>query len=260
MAASKILLVDQDVELYGLLAERFREFRIEIIHAETGNEGFKLVKQERPDLVILELALPDVSGFYILEKIRTTEETFLIPVVVLTHRKDPELEERVKQNGGNLFVRKPYQVKTFFDQVVKLALNRIDAAQAKKVLAVPKPAAAYRLVTERLEVEIRTDHYLLRGLTSGINENGMGAHANLLEQHVDDAPPLEPGQTCTVYFRSSKYPLVPCQGTVLRLEESWDKRYRQFVAVKFLEEEEGGMPKADRLYLREWIMAQMKKG
>ncbi len=254
----KILVVDPDAELFGLLTERLRDFRIEVIHAETGVDGFKKARQETPDLIIQELALPDISGFYLLEKLRTTEETFLIPVMVLTHRKDADLEERAKQFGVKSFTRKPYPVNTFLSQIRELATKPVDKEQAKKIFAVPKSTAAYRLVTERLEVEIRTDQYLLRGITSGINENGLGAHVNLLEQHVDEATPLAPSQPCTVYFRSMKYPLIPCQGTVLRLEESWDRRYRQFIAVKFLEEEAGGMPHSDRQSLREWIQAQMK--
>lgn len=254
----KTLLVDPDPELYGLLTERLRDFRIEVIHAETGLEGFKKAKQETPDLIIQELALPDISGFYLLEKLRTTEETFLIPVMVLTHRKDADLEERVRQVGVKSFTRKPYPVKSFLSQIRDLATKPVDIDQARKILAVPKSTAAYRLVTERLEIEIRTDQYLLRGITSGINENGLGANMNLLELHVDDPAPLAPGQPCTVYFRSMKYPLIPCQGTVLRIEESWDRRYSQFVAVKFLEEEAGGMPNSDRQSLREWIQAQIK--
>ncbi|OGH56225.1 MAG: hypothetical protein A3G34_13375 [Candidatus Lindowbacteria bacterium RIFCSPLOWO2_12_FULL_62_27] len=256
----KIMLVDQDRELFGLLTERLKEYRIEVIHAETGGDGFKRAVRDRPDVIIQELALPDISGFYLLEKIRTTESTGHIPVIVLTHRKDAKLEERVKQYGVSLFVRKPYPVRTFIARVKDLVAQPHARETAPRATAIPTPSAVYRLVTERLEVEVRTDHYLMRGLSSGINENGMGAHVNVLEKQTEDAPALEAGQPCTVYFRSIKYPLVPCQGQILRLEESWDRRYRQFVAIKFLDEESGGMPNADRQSLREWIEAQIKLG
>lgn len=259
MNTPKILLVDPDLELFGLLGERLREYRIELIRSETGVEGFKKAKEENPSLIIQELALPDITGFYLLDKLHTTEETFHIPVVVLTHRTEPDLEARVNQLGVTHFYRKPYPLKTFLPQVRDLTLQQADAKQIKKIFAAPKSNRAYRLVAERLEVEIRTDHYVMRGLTSGINENGLGAQVNLLEQTADPAPPLEAGQACTVYFRSAKYPLIPCQGSILRLEPSWDRRYRQFVAIKFSDEDQGGMPPSDRQSLREWIQAQMVK-
>lgn len=259
MGVRKVLMIDPDPELGGLLKERLSGFDIDVLVEQHGMDGFDLAKQVRPHVIIQELALPDVSGFYLLEKIRTTESTFSIPIVVMTHRTKPEIEERAMNGGANIFIRKPYNVKTFIPMIEKLAWQGVlDKEQAMKAWSQIKPAASYRLVTERLEVEIRTDHYMMRGLSSGINENGMGAHMNVMEKNSDDAPPLGPQQPCTVYFRSIKYPLLPCRGTVLRLEESWDRRYRQFIAIQFAAEEEGGMIDSDRLSLREWIRSQMK--
>lgn len=256
-----VLVVDLDMELGGLLKERLLEYEIDVVQTETGGEALVLARKIRPSVIVHELALPDISGFYILGKLRAFESTCHIPVVVLTHRDEPNLEERAIQGGAAFFVRKPYEAKTFITKLRDLAYRPMGEDDVRKIRAQIKLAGDVRqerLVTERLQLEIRTDHYLLRGLTSGINENGMGAHVNLLEKFAVDVPALAAGQICHVTFRSTKYPLMPCEGRILRLEESWDRRYRQFIAIKFMEEETRGMMDYDRSSLREWIREQMK--
>ncbi len=257
MALWRAMLIDPDPELGGLLTERLNEHDIDVITTADGIEGFALAKRIKPHIVIQELALPDISGFFLLEKLRTTENTFSVPVVVLTHRRGAEIEPRAMNGGATAFLQKPYNVKTFIPLVRSLISKPMDKESLDRAWKTVKPTASYRLVTERLEVEIRTEHHLMRGLTSGINENGVGAHMNVLEKMTDDPPPLSTGQPCTIFFRSIKYPLMPCSGEVLRIEESWDRRYRQFIAIKFLDEDAGGMMDSDRMSLREWIRDQM---
>ncbi|MBI4179715.1 response regulator [bacterium] len=259
MASRTALVIDLDTELADILTERLHPHDIEVIGAETGGEGMALARRMKPNLIVQELALPDISGFYLLGKIRAHESTFLIPVVILTHREDPDLEERAVRNGADYFSRKPYMASAFIPKLRELAwrsLSGEESRKAREIFKPPAPSRLERLVTERLEIEIRTEHHIMRGLTSGINENGLGAHVNLLEKNADDAPPLASGQACTIHFRSMKYPLMPCEGSVLRIEPSWDRKYRQFIAVKFAAEVDRGMDEADRMSLREWIREQ----
>lgn len=258
MGLWRTLLVDPDPELNGILTERLREHDIDVIAAAEGIEGFALAKRIKPHVIVHELALPDISGFFLLEKLRTTENTFAIPLIILTHRKGPDIEQRALNGGATHFIQKPYNVKTFIPLIRDLTGRAADKESIERAWKLVTPSATYRLVTERLEVEIRTEHYLMRGLTSGINENGLGAHINVLEKMAAEVPALQVDQPCTVFFRSIKYPLMPCSGAVLRIEESWDRRYRQFVAVRFLDEDSGGMMSSDRISLREWIRDQMK--
>jgi len=110
---NKILLIEDDIptiDLYKLNLER-AGFQLEIIKA--GNEALERVKKmagpggQKPDLILLDIILPDVDGIQILRKIREKEEIREIPVLILTNYSDPKVEE-----AGSDLNAKGYFIKT----------------------------------------------------------------------------------------------------------------------------------------------------
>lgn len=89
----KVLLIDDDPDIVPLLREMLRAESCTLLSAHDGEEGLRLARSEHPDVILLDLIMPGMSGFEVLEKLRAEAETANIPVIVLT-AKDVTAEER----------------------------------------------------------------------------------------------------------------------------------------------------------------------
>ena len=85
MEKAKILIIEDDRFLIKLYASKLQREGFEIMEAISGEEGLNKILREKPDLVILDLVLPQKSGFEILSEIKMNPETKNIPVVILTN-------------------------------------------------------------------------------------------------------------------------------------------------------------------------------
>ena len=90
---ARILVVDDDPRLVPLLEEMLPAESFTLLTALDGKEGLTLARDERPDAILLDLMMPEMSGFEVLEKLLADEETAGIPVIILTAR-DVTAEER----------------------------------------------------------------------------------------------------------------------------------------------------------------------
>lgn len=103
-----ILIVDDDATISDSLAVALDRQGFQTSTAASGREGLKLARQTRPDLVILDLRLPDVDGFTVCQKLVDDPRTCTIPVILLSAMERPDIIRRSRAAGGQYFVRKPY--------------------------------------------------------------------------------------------------------------------------------------------------------
>jgi CheY-like chemotaxis protein len=80
--------------------------RYDFVEAEDGAEALALAAEERPDLIVLDVMLPGLSGIEVLEELRTTDALKEIPVVVITAWSHAEIDAQVA--GADRFVSKPF--------------------------------------------------------------------------------------------------------------------------------------------------------
>jgi CheY-like chemotaxis protein len=103
--AATILVCDDDPSLRELvravLGSRYR-----FVEAEDGTEALALAAEDRPDLIVLDVMLPGLSGIEVLEELRSTDSLKEIPVVVITAWSHAEIEVQVA--GADRFVSKPF--------------------------------------------------------------------------------------------------------------------------------------------------------
>jgi len=104
---AKILVVDDTPRNIRLLADILTAKGYEVITAASGPEALKQVEAEQPDLVLLDVVMPEMSGYEVCRKIRENPATQILPVVMVT-ALDPG-EERVKglEAGADDFLTKP---------------------------------------------------------------------------------------------------------------------------------------------------------
>ena len=106
MAAAKIMIVDDDLDMRELLGYQLRDLGHEPVYAVGGEEALALVQRERPDLMLLDLALPGGDGFLVLERLLGVPDWAMIPVIVFSGMSSPQAEERALELGARDFIHK----------------------------------------------------------------------------------------------------------------------------------------------------------
>ena len=103
----KILIVDDEPDVIKVISMSFRmqQPAWEIISAEDAPEALELVEQERPDVVLLDIGLPDMSGLEVLKSIRVFSD---VPVIMLTVRDDELSKVQGLELGADDYVTKPF--------------------------------------------------------------------------------------------------------------------------------------------------------
>jgi CheY-like chemotaxis protein len=112
-ASPRTVLCIEDDPTSLLLVQRVaaRTPGVRLLSAQEGREGLELARRERPDLVLLDIVLPDVPGDEVLRRLRADPVTADIPVVVLSANARPERAAEVLAAGATEYVTKPLDVK-----------------------------------------------------------------------------------------------------------------------------------------------------
>ena len=113
-----ILHVEDNEGNYRLV-ENILEDRanIALYWATSGKKGFEIACKRTPDLVLLDLNLPDMHGSYLLSRLRNNTRTRNIPVVVLSAEAKPDQVEKLKEAGAQYYMVKPFDVKQLLSVV-----------------------------------------------------------------------------------------------------------------------------------------------
>ena len=114
----KLLIIDDEEELSKEVKDFFEEEGYSVFTADSGNEGKRLIVQENPDLVLLDLKLPDISGLELLEMLRKSFPKS--KVIVNTGYVDQSLMDQALELGYESFLSKPFNLIKLKDEVGKL--------------------------------------------------------------------------------------------------------------------------------------------
>ena len=105
--AKKILIVEDDLFLQGLEATKLQKDGYEIMTAVNSDEVFKAIDgPNKPDMILLDLLLPGVDGFMILEKIRQNKDMLTVPVIVFSNLSEDKDVKRAQKLGISEFMVK----------------------------------------------------------------------------------------------------------------------------------------------------------
>jgi two-component system alkaline phosphatase synthesis response regulator PhoP len=102
----KVLIVEDDSFLQGLEATKLEKKGFKVITASTGEEGMKKINEPDIDIILLDLILPDFDGFEILKKVKETEQTKNIPVIVFSNLSEEKAIDQSKELGASDFMVK----------------------------------------------------------------------------------------------------------------------------------------------------------
>lgn len=97
----KILLVEDDLLLLRMYQSAFKKTGLEVLNAIDGEEALETIKKEKPDLVLLDLVIPKMSGFDVLKNVKEDAETKNIPVICLSVLNQDEDIQKCKNLGAD---------------------------------------------------------------------------------------------------------------------------------------------------------------
>jgi len=103
---AKILFVEDESALQKTLGEILRQQGYDVVSALDGESGYELAIKEKPDLILLDLVLPKLNGFEVLEKLKKNEETKEIPVIILTNLESMDDINKALQLGATTYLVK----------------------------------------------------------------------------------------------------------------------------------------------------------
>jgi two-component system cell cycle response regulator DivK len=116
-----ILIVEDNDKNLKLLRDVLRFKGYETVEAMTGTEGVRLARERNPDLVLMDIQLPDIDGVTALAQIRANAATRDMPVIAVSASVMPDEQQRIAASGFNAYVTKPISVKSFVETVEKFA-------------------------------------------------------------------------------------------------------------------------------------------
>lgn len=108
MANPKILVVDDEPDVVMLIERTLKPEGFEVLKAYDGLEALDLVVREKPNLIILDIMMPMMSGYEVCEQIKANPETQQIPVVCLSSAHTPDARAQSLHVGALTFITKPF--------------------------------------------------------------------------------------------------------------------------------------------------------
>ncbi len=119
----KILVADDEEDILKILEKRLNMAGYDVIKAKNGKEAVERAFRERPDLIIMDIMMPEVDGFEATKILRSKLETAVIPILMLTAKKDKESEIKGLDLGADDYISKPFDKAKLLARI-KMLLRR----------------------------------------------------------------------------------------------------------------------------------------
>ena len=180
---SRIMIVDDDRHINEMLNERLREEGYEVIAAYSGTEAQLLLAGEKPDLILLDLMLPGLSGEELIQQIKG------IPVLVLSAKAETADKVGLLRGGAADYMTKPFEMEELLARI-DVQLRRAEAAPDKNILRfqdISLDQDAHSVACNGTEIRLtRTEYAILRLLM--LKPAQVVPKLTILENISDDTP------------------------------------------------------------------------
>lgn len=120
MGEAKILVVEDEPYIRKILRVQLETSGYSVMTAENGVQALEQIKKDRPDLVLLDLMMPDMDGHEVCKRLKGCYETSNVPVIILTAKSDLGEKVRTLEYGANDYLTKPYELDELLARVRNL--------------------------------------------------------------------------------------------------------------------------------------------
>lgn len=124
--SAKIVVIDDSLEITRLLQNILTREGYQVVVANQATTAPGVVREEHPDLIVLDVCMPEIDGWEVCRLIRAESST---PILMLTVLGEPYHVERVFQSGANAYMSKPFSIHAFLERVSTLlrsSVQRLD--------------------------------------------------------------------------------------------------------------------------------------
>ena len=115
--AKKIFIVEDELDFLSTLRERLEFEGFVVATAVDGEEAFKKIPQEKPDLILLDIMLPEMNGYQVCRELKSNPETKTIPVVVVTAKSQESDKFWAKETGADDYLTKPFEMEELLQKI-----------------------------------------------------------------------------------------------------------------------------------------------
>jgi two-component system, cell cycle response regulator DivK len=118
---STVLIVEDNEKNMKLVRDVLQHKGYKVLEAVNATAGLKLASDERPDLILMDIQLPDINGIAALKMIRKDERIARTPVVAVSASAMPDEQQKIVASGFDGYVTKPINMKLFLETVERFA-------------------------------------------------------------------------------------------------------------------------------------------
>jgi two-component system phosphate regulon response regulator PhoB len=190
----RILVVDDEPDITALVAYHLAKAGFRVSTASNGSEALKAAREERPDIVILDLMLPGVSGYDVLAELRKKEETKEVGVILLTARREEVDRIRGLTLGADDYLTKPFSPQELSLRVGgllrRLASPAVSAGSTLTAGPVSIDRSAHRATVHGEELSLTATEYKLL-LTLVERRGRVQSRPQLLEMVWEAQPDIQ---------------------------------------------------------------------
>jgi DNA-binding response OmpR family regulator len=117
----KILIIEDDKFLRKVIKRKFTGKSYNVVEAIDGEKGIIIARDEKPDIILLDLVLPEIDGFEVLQRLKQDPETKKIPVIVLSNLGEEEnVEKGLKMGAADYLIKSNLDPSEIFERVEKI--------------------------------------------------------------------------------------------------------------------------------------------
>jgi DNA-binding response OmpR family regulator len=121
MTKARILVIDDDQVILDMLQIALRNAEYEVLPAVDGDIGLDIFRKDKPDLVVVDIAMPGIDGYQVVEQIRGLEaEKGHIPIIILTAHHISVMRAYAEELGADLYLTKPIAPQKLIEHITEL--------------------------------------------------------------------------------------------------------------------------------------------
>ena len=121
-----VLVIEDDPSQIELLEDGLTRNGFHVLSCRTANAGLRIARSEMPDVILLDLGLPDGDGMKLCEQLADDPETSETPIIVVSGTTDDDVVRRSRASGGKFFLHKPYDPNTLLLLINKAIDDRVS--------------------------------------------------------------------------------------------------------------------------------------
>lgn len=175
MSDAKILLIDDDVDVLGTLSRALNREGFEVKQASSGSEGLRYIQQNMPDLLVLDIIMPEMDGLEVCKFLRSDSAYHRLPILFLSARGHTDEVVEGLDAGGDDYLVKPFEL-TELNARIRALLRRAhrDSASSAVItindLTLDSNTHQVEIIGNQAVQLTATEHRLLRYLMENVNQ------------------------------------------------------------------------------------------